>query len=329
MLLKKDWFDSESRYIKTALSFAACGAPLITDGHPLLNSLLGPHFTPVGNDDEAAKRYQELEDMHTRERQSIALRQSILQEHAHLNRFEQLLKECDIARRQPDKISVIMSTMRQKAVEDGINNVAAQAWPNKELILILHRKKTDFDTEAINTLIKKLDFNVVVIDRDKNSVFGENLNLALDAASGDFITKMDDDDHYGPNHLHDLHLAYSYAGALAVGKWANFVYLTGRDVTVDFVTHREERFVRHLPGATVFMKRSDARGLLFGRVTRAIDSELYRRSEMRGGRLYSTHRYNFIRVRHNDHTYAQDEEDFIAHASSPPRPGLDKEASFI
>ena len=168
-----------------------------------------------------------------------------------------------------------------------------------------------------------------MLDRGKDTVFGENLNLALDQASGDYVTKMDDDDYYGPNHLSDLHLAYHYSGATAVGKWANFVYLTGKDVMVDFVTHREERFVRHLPGATVFMKRDDLKGLRFGRVRRAIDSELYRRAEMRGGRLYSMHRYNFIRVRHTDHTYDQDEEDFIAGASSKPRKGLDKEASFI
>ena len=77
------------------------------------------------------------------------------------------------------------------------------------------------------------------------------------------------------------------------------------------------------------MKRHDLRQLRFGRVKSAIDSDLYRRAAIRGGRLYSMHRYNFIRVRHDDHTFDQDEEDYIAGATSKPRKGLDQEACFI
>ena len=41
------------------------------------------------------------------------------------------------------------------------------------------------------------------------------------------------------------------------------------------------------------------------------------------------HRYNFIRVRHDDHTYDQDEEDYIAGAASEPREGLHKQTCFV
>ena len=272
---------------KKAMKLIASGAPLITDGGGVLDEIIGSQYAFSKNPSEARSYFEKLADPLFRERQSIQARQLILREHSHLARFEKLLDELNINRIPVETISVIMSTMRQVEVEHGIQSVASQIWPNKQLVLILHRiKDADFDLTKIKKIISALDFAVVILDRGKDTAFGENLNLALDVASGEYVTKMDDDDYYGPNHLNDLHLAYHYSGAMAVGKWANFVYLTERDVMVDFVTHREERFVSHLPGATVFLKRHDLRQLRFGRVTRAIDSELYKRAEMRGGRLY-------------------------------------------
>ncbi|MDX1765541.1 MAG: glycosyltransferase [Candidatus Saccharimonadales bacterium] len=330
VVCRSDFFDNEVEFIQTVLQLVASGVPLIVNPSPTLKTQLGRAYAFTETAKESAAHYNELNDPLYRERYSIKHRQHVLQNHSHLARFESLLDELEIPTASQEMISIIMSTMRQKEVEHGIKNVAAQRWQNKELVLILHRiKEADFDLKKLDSIINKLDFKVTILDRGKDTVFGENLNLALEHASGDFVTKMDDDDYYGSNHLNDLYLAYQYSGATAVGKWANFIYLTGKKAMVDFVTHREERFVRHLPGATVMMRRADLRDLKFGRVTKAIDSELYRRAEMRGGRLYSTHRYNFIRVRHNDHTYDQDEEDFIANASSKPRPGLDKNAAFI
>ena len=330
VLCQSSFFNDESAFVVTALKLIASGAPLITDGGGVLDEILGLQYAFSKNPSEARSYFEKLADPLFRERQSIQARQLILREHSHLARFEKLLDELNINRIPVETISVIMSTMRQVEVEHGIQSVASQIWPNKQLVLILHRiKDADFDLTQIKKIISALDFAVVILDRGKDTAFGENLNLALDVASDEYVTKMDDDDYYGPNHLNDLHLAYHYSGAMAVGKWGNFVYLTERDVMVDFVTHREERFVSHVPGATVFLKRHDLRQLRFGRVTRAIDSELYKRAEMRGGRLYSMHRYNFIRVRHDDHTYDQDEEDYIAGAASEPREGLHKQTCFV
>lgn len=330
VLCQSSFFADESAFVVTALELIASGVPLITDGGNVLNEILGSQYSLQKTPFEAQTYFDKLEDPLFRERQSIQARQLVLREHSHLARFEKLLDALGFDRTPVEKISVIMSTMRQSMVEHGIESVASQVWPNKQLVLVLHRiRNADFDLEEINRIVGGLDFEVVILDRGRDTVFGDNLNMALDAASGEYVAKFDDDDHYGPNHLNDLHLAYHYSGAMAVGKWANFVYLTGGDVTVDFVTHYGERFGSHLPGATLFMKRHDLRQLRFGRVKCAIDSDLYRRAAMRGGRLYSTHRYNFVRVRHDDHTYDQDEEHYIAGATAKPRKGLDEKACFI
>lgn len=161
-------------------------------------------------------------------------------------------------------------------------------------------------------------------------MFGDNLNSALDSASGFYVTKMDDDDYYGPNHLNDLLAAYEFSRATVVGKWTNVTYLEDKDLVVTFSGGREEKYVQHLPGATLFTITDLLRRVRFGHVNRAIDSELYRRLEAKGGIFYSTHSLNFIRVRHdNGHTYDTSIEDFIAHSYTKPIKRLEKELYFV
>jgi hypothetical protein len=140
---------------------------------------------------------------------------------------------------------------------------------------------------------------------------------------------MDDDDHYGPNHLTDLTTAHTYSNADIVGKWGNIVYLTERDVTLDYQIEREEKFGTHLPGATMLMERRLLNEYRFARVNRGVDATLWMRIRQDRGRLYSTHRFNFIRVRHDDHTYDRQEEGFLALSSGYLRLGLDLSGSML
>jgi glycosyltransferase involved in cell wall biosynthesis len=217
--------------------------------------------------------------------------------------------------------------MRPDNVELALKNVSVQSYKNKELILLLHGE--DFDVKKIQEIANKENFPIKVIQRPKESLFGENLNLALDKCTGQFTTKMDDDDYYGPEHLNDLLAAYYFSSADIVGKWSNWTYLTKANLTVSWAIDRQETFGHHLPGATIFMETEMLRKIKFGRVKKSIDSELFRRLEMRGGTLYSTHRYNFVRVRHDSHTYQTDEESFLSHSDNKRYEGYDDSICFI
>jgi hypothetical protein len=140
---------------------------------------------------------------------------------------------------------------------------------------------------------------------------------------------MDDDDHYGPHHLTDLITAHTYSNADITGKWGNVVYLAERDLTIDYQIDREESFGAHIPGATMFMRDEFLRRYRFYRVNRAIDSTLLSRVKRDRGLLYSTHRYNFIRVRHSGHTFVRSDAEFLARSSNEWRRGLQADDSML
>jgi hypothetical protein len=67
----------------------------------------------------------------------------------------------------------------------------------------------------------------------------------------------------------------------------------------------------------------------FSRVSQGEDSLLLRAVSAEGGLLYSTHRYNFIRVRHGDHSFLRGDAQFLADSSGFLRRGLDFSQTMV
>ena len=79
----------------------------------------------------------------------------------------------------------------------------------------------------------------------------------------------------------------------------------------------------------MLIKREALARYRFSRVNRSIDSTLWRRMKSDDLWLYSTHRFNFVRVRHGEHTFVSGDESFLAASTGFMRKGEDNEASMI
>lgn len=316
-------FKTEAAHAQAVLRLLARGVPVATPKTNLLNELL-PKYPFAAKPD---KLMQTVSDPLEREHFSVTWRRIVIDQHSDRRRFETLLTELKLPVRGPERISIVISTRRPDLIDQALEQFTKQAYPDKELILLLHGD--GFDETAIQKKVAKLDYPVQLLSRAADTVFGDNLNLALEMATGEFFGKMDDDDLYGENHLFDLAVAFQYAGADLVGKWGHHVYFQESDKTISFVADRQEAYVRHLPGGTFIGRTGTLRKMRFGFIPRAIDSELHFRLVERGGLIYSTHYFNYIRVRHGDHTYVKADEDFLAHASDKPIDGLASDRCFV
>lgn len=321
-------FTNEAAFTQQVLELMAIGVPVLTPPHPLLGKVVAkPYLLTVHNNSELKKLLKQLDDNDWRERWSVGCRRYAALEHSLQSRLESLMKTLNIDL-PAAVVSILLCTSRPHNIIAALKQVAAQSHPHKELVLILHGD--NFPLASIKTELKKLDFPTRLLQKPSSAIFGECLNAGLDAASGTFITKMDDDDIYGPNHLLDLLAAYRYTGADIVGKWSNFVHFAASNKTISWYVEQEERFGGHLPGATMLMRRDFLTRYRFGRVRRAVDSDLRDRVVADGGQLYSTHRYNFVRVRHDSNTYrSYTNKDYLALSSGKKRRGLDLKEVFV
>ena len=74
--------------------------------------------------------------------------------------------------------------------------------------------------------------DVVVLQESREKTLGECLNLLVEQADGEYGTKWDDDDFYGPLYLSDQVNAVMYSGAEVVGKRAHYMHLTRSKATI-------------------------------------------------------------------------------------------------
>jgi Glycosyltransferases involved in cell wall biogenesis len=290
--LRVEWRLSHTGPIPAArviAGLAAAGVPLVAPDPPdWVRPLLGAELTGL----LAGTAEADLADDLAREVYSVRLRRRALRSHGTRARWHQLT-----AGEVPGgtygtapKISVVLCTRRADMVRFAVSQVARQRDVDLELVLGLHGVPPAQVAEAV----RGLPFPVTVFEADPALPFGAVLNEGFARASGTFVTKMDDDDWYGPDHLADLALAHLYSGAELLGAPAEFVYLEQIDVTVQR-TRRTERFRDSVAGGTLFMTRTlfEAVGG-FRPVPRHVDGELCKAVRAAGARIYQIHGLNYI-----------------------------------
>ena len=149
------------------------------------------------------------------------------------------------------------------------------------------------------------DRPVVVRPPPADALFGAVLAAAAEAASGDVVLKMDDDDWYGPDVVTDLLWARRTSGAELVGMPAEFVYLEQLGITVRRRT-AVERTGRVVAGGTLMIDRGHLRALGgFRPVTRYVDAQLIAAVRRAGGRVHRTQGLGYVLRRGaGGHTWA-------------------------
>jgi glycosyltransferase involved in cell wall biosynthesis len=303
--------------LRAALHLAATGTVVVAAPTGAIGRAFGPHLQVAeGRDAEQVAR-DLAGDRDAWERASIRQRRDVLAHHTIDDRARQLLAAAGVRVRPSPRATVLLATRRPELVPAALAQVTGQRWDDLEVQLLLHG--VDVDATDLDAAGRDLHVHRVPAELPLGAV----LDVGLDAATGELIAKMDDDDLYGPGHLADLAVALRYSGADVVGRWANITHLADGDRTVDGQLDRQERWAHHLPGATMLVHGDVLRRLRWRHVPHGVDRELVRAVHADGGRVYSTHRFGFVRRRHGDHTFAQGDRTF-ARQGGRTAEGLDR-----
>lgn len=208
----------------------------------------------------------------------------------------------------PPSVSVLLATRRPPLLTFALAQIARQDWPDLEVVVVLHGGSAEDPT--VRSAVDAFPRPISAIGAAPGLSFGAALNAGLARCSGRLVTKMDDDDWYGPHHLSDLVQAHAYSGATLVGAAGYYVYLSQSDVTVRFTSRPTESPNRWVVGATNLLATADLvsvggwRSLPFGE-----DATLYRAVQAAGGSIYGTHDLGFTYFRGRDHTWSPPDGD--------------------
>ncbi|MGQ0623869.1 MAG: glycosyltransferase [Sporichthyaceae bacterium] len=205
--------------------------------------------------------------------------------------------------RERPTVSVLLASRRADFLSFALAQIARQDWPGVQTVLVLHG--VDAASSAVRSAIGAFPRPLTVVEAGADVLFGAALQAGLDRCEGELVTKMDDDDWYGPHHLRDLVLAREYSGATCVGLADHRLYLHDADVTVHSARRGTESYVRWLAGPAMLLASAELRALGGWRaVPRAVDWHLIADLRAAGGSMYAIHDLGFLYYRGHDHTWS-------------------------
>jgi hypothetical protein len=294
--------------VRSIAGLAAAGVPLLSARRPPeWARALGPELIDllggVGDDD--------LADDVRREEHSIRLRRAAFRTHSTAVRWGNLAAASKVPVRRPPKISVILCTKRPEFIPFALTQIARQRHVDLEVILILHGLPEDLPD--VRAVVDRFAHPITTVRVPDDVIFGEALNRGTEAASGDYLTKWDDDDWYSPDHLSDMLMAESYSGADLIGCVHQYIYLEQINLTVFRPSGEPERFTRHVAGGTLLIDRHTFNDVgRFRGLPRQVDRSLLLAVASAGGRTYRTHGLGYVLHRRpSGHTWNQPVTHFL------------------
>lgn len=318
--------DSPSMCARRVFEITASGTPVITTESAAIPEFFSPDQVPVVTTRENARhtiralvRSPEL-NMRT----AHLGQREIWRHHTYAHRMVEVLEAAGLfagADRRPYRsrlglppVSAIVCTNRPHKLDHVLQTLGAFEDVDLEVILVTHG--FDVDEEVLRTRAAAAGIeNLRVMSAPSSWSLGEALNQAIAAASGEVMTKIDDDDLYGPQYLADLLRAMRFSGADLVGKQAHYMHLESRNATLLRFADREHRWTDFVMGPTITGKAEIFRQIRFNNLSRGEDSDFLKRALSAGASIYSADRFNFCQMRSGSgtgHAWNVDDVELLA-----------------
>jgi len=218
-------------------------------------------------------------------------------------------------------VSVVIATVRPNDLENILKQMLKQSLPKFEILLGLHNIDLNSNHKALITKLKARKVSVSNIKFAKSATLGEILSTLCEKSTGEYISKIDDDDYYGPEHLRDLLDTALDTGAEVVGRAMNYVYLEPLSLSVRRFSpngiQAVELWSDWVCGGTILVKRADAKAAgWFGSGTTAVDKYLLSHVSANGGKIYRTFGAGYIyRRSFTAHTYVTNYSKYLNNAN--------------
>lgn len=318
--------ESPSMCARRVFEITASGTPVVTTRSEAIPRFFTENQVPVVDTAEQARdvlralvRSPELND------RTVHLAQrTIWRHHTYSHRAVDVLRAAGLEhdaggvpfaeRLRLPSVSALVSTNRPHQLEHVIRTVGGFQDVETELVLLTH----GFTPEEgrVARLAREAGLaDVRLLRADAEVPLGACLNRLVAAAGGEVLTKVDDDDLYGPQYLADLLRAMRFSGADVVGKQAHYMYLKETDATLLRFAEREHRWTDFVMGPTITGTAAAFRDTPFAEVSRGEDSNFLASVLDAGGRIYSADRFNFCQMRHaagGGHAWAVEDREILA-----------------
>ncbi|PYI68836.1 glycosyltransferase [Arthrobacter livingstonensis] len=309
--------DSPSMCSRRIFEIVAAGSNIVTTASPAIESLFTPDeiFTVRSREEASDLMVAIHRNPQLGDRQLHRAQRKIWSQHTYRHRSDQILRSVTLdladAGKRPT-VSALVSTIRPHQLEHVFRTVATQLDVDVELVLLTHGFAVS--SHELASLKGRYQFsNVTLLTAPRHQSLGACLNDCVRAASGQVLTKVDDDDYYAPHYLSDQLYALEYSGADIVGKQAHYMHLADHGATLFRFPDREHVWTRSVMGPTIMGHSRVFVDHPFADVGRGEDSRFLESVLLDNGTIYSADRYNYCQQRAgNGHTWQVSDMNLLA-----------------
>lgn len=326
--------ESKSMLARRIYELCACGTPIVSSPSKALVGELSEIVQIASSPEEAASHYEKIinADLHALKISTRGVRFAH-SSNTYRHRFGEIINQVRGGQQRPpqDKfcVTAICVSKRPWFAKNVARMLSAQQGVDIKVIYVAHGEETDEHVvRAEFSGFQSFKFFRITGD---DKVLADGLNLALEECDTEIVSKIDDDDHYGPNYLLDSCLALRYSRAALVGKTSFFCYV---ESTNDFALrfpNKHYRYFKRVQGGTLVWSREITNYQKFTQVKQGTDSIFINDILASGRKVFSSDPFNFVHVRYasgNNHTWAIDDVKFLESARKLSK-GLDLETAFI
>lgn len=288
--------DSETMCARRIFEATACGAAVVTEPTPATRHFFPDSLLTETHDEQDAYLNMRtlLRSDEYRDRLVHRAQRHVWENHtyAHRAREVQAMLGLPLSTKNPSA-SFIVTSNRPSELPNVLANYARQDVLDKELLYLAHGFTVD--EKLLTSLCDELSIDPpTVIHAPNTDSLGKNLNRLCEAASGDCIVRMDDDDYYGEKYASDLLHSMNFSSSPLVGKADSYIYLEELDVTIRTLVGHSNKFSDLIRGATFCGKRDLFTEYRFPELGRSEDSAFLQLLRKDGIRPYAADRFNFI-----------------------------------
>lgn len=310
--------DSPSMCARRIFEISASGTPVVSAPSAGTAAFFSPEEVLQPSTQEEARDLIRgvVRSAELRDRTVHLAQRKIWREHTYSHRAMSIMDQVGVRYADPlgASASALVSTHRPGQLHHVLDTLGGQSHRDLELVLLAH----GFEVSGPDLRARAEDAgiaSITVLHADSSVRLGTCLDRTVNAAQGDVLLKIDDDDLYGEHYVADQLAALRYSGADMVGKQAHYLYLQGREIVMRRFPEREHRFTDLVMGPTMTAPRDVFAGLRFADLQRGEDTDLQRRLVAAGGTIYSADRFNFVQVR-GDHAHTWQVDDALLLANS-------------
>ncbi|KAA9393087.1 glycosyltransferase [Kocuria coralli] len=313
--------DSPSMCARRIFEIVSRGTPVVSTPSAAVHEYFDADELPVAHDrDEAGDVIRTLvRSPEWADRMVRRAQRKVWSAHTYTHRVAQMLDMALGDREGPASgtaadttVSAVLCTNRPQNLPEALRLMGAQVDVDLELVVVCH----GFDPaeHGLRDMASAYGIDdLKVIAAPSEWSLGECFNNGVAASRGAVVTKVDDDDWYGPHYLHDQLAVLRVTGADVVGKQASYMYVRGFDVTLLRFAEREHRWTDFVLGPTLMAHRSVFERHPFQARTTGEDSAFLADVSQAGGRIYAADRFNFRQYRGGEaHTWTVPDQHILS-----------------